>query len=101
MPGRKHIIPHIVNPDLEQERHGASFRVDEFARWWHGGAAKLRFKRELEQEMFNDMTEHNTLLHYKSHEEISEIALRQSLEVAKKLRAMQQRINPGGNDIWP
>uniref|UniRef100_W8C3Q5 Acyl-coenzyme A oxidase n=2 Tax=Ceratitis capitata TaxID=7213 RepID=W8C3Q5_CERCA len=101
MPGSKHIIPHTVNPDLEQERHGASFRVDEFARWWHGGAAKLRFKRELEQEMFNDMTEHNTLLHYKSHEEISEIALRQSLEVAKKLRAMQQRINPGGNDIWP
>ncbi|XP_053963812.1 probable peroxisomal acyl-coenzyme A oxidase 1 [Anastrepha ludens] len=101
MPARKQTIPHTVNPDLQRERHAASFRIDEFSRWWHGGAEKLRFKRELEQEIFNDMTTHNTLLHYKSHEEISEIALKQSLDVAKKLRAMQDRINPGGNDIWP
>lgn len=47
------------------------------------------------------MTEHNTLLHYKSHEEIAELAVKQSLELAKKLRVIQARINPGGNDIWP
>ncbi|XP_039956210.1 probable peroxisomal acyl-coenzyme A oxidase 1 [Bactrocera tryoni] len=101
MPAKQNLVSELVNPDLQKERDGASFRVDEFARWWHGGAEKLRLKRELEHELFNDMTEHNTLLHYKSHEEIYELALKQSFQVAKKLRAMQQRINPGGNDIWP
>ncbi|XP_014097200.2 acyl-coenzyme A oxidase 1 isoform X1 [Bactrocera oleae] len=101
MPAKKYLVSDIVNPDLEMERHGASFRVDEFARWWHGGAEKLRFKRELEQDIFNDMTEHNTLFLYKSHEEISELALKQSFDVAKKLRTIQKRVNPGGNDIWP
>ncbi|XP_067634234.1 acyl-coenzyme A oxidase 1-like isoform X2 [Eurosta solidaginis] len=47
------------------------------------------------------MTGHNTMLFYKSHEEICETAVKQSLEVAKKLRELQERLNPGGNDIWP
>ncbi|XP_011207579.2 probable peroxisomal acyl-coenzyme A oxidase 1 [Bactrocera dorsalis] len=103
MPAKQNLVrvSEVVNPDLQKERDGASFRVDEFARWWHGGAEKLRFKRELEQELFNDMTEHSTLLHYKSYEEICELALKQSFTLARKLRAIQQRINPGGNDIWP
>lgn len=53
MPAKKYLVSDIVNPDLEMERHGASFRVDEFARWWHGGAEKLRFKRELGNECFS------------------------------------------------
>ncbi|XP_017491824.1 PREDICTED: probable peroxisomal acyl-coenzyme A oxidase 1 [Rhagoletis zephyria] len=101
MSGKKDVIPHTVNPDLLRERRAASFRVYEFACWWHGGAEKLRFKRDLEQEIFKDLTDHNTLLHYKSHEEICEMAVKQSIELAKKLRAMQARSNPGGNEIWP
>lgn len=53
MPHKTYLASETVNPDLEKERHGANFRVDEFARWWHGGAKKLHFKRELGNEYFS------------------------------------------------
>lgn len=36
-----------VNPDLVKERRGASFNVEEFAVWWHGGADNLNEKRRV------------------------------------------------------
>lgn len=39
------IIPKTVNPDLLKERENASFDVEDFAKWWHGGEENLKFKR--------------------------------------------------------
>lgn len=39
------IIPNTVNPDLQKERQNASFNVEDFALWWHGGPEKLKIKR--------------------------------------------------------
>lgn len=36
-----------INPDIAKERLAASFDVEEFAVWWHGGADKLKEKREI------------------------------------------------------
>lgn len=36
-----------VNPDLERERAQCSFKPEELAVWWHGGADNLRKKREI------------------------------------------------------
>lgn len=41
------LIPKRINPDLLKERHNASFNVEDFALWWHGGEEKLKFKRYL------------------------------------------------------
>jgi len=51
--------------------------------------------------MFKDLTEDNHLMHYKSHEDMYDQAVKQSIEVAQKLRKLQNERNPGGNDIWP
>ncbi|XP_037953027.1 probable peroxisomal acyl-coenzyme A oxidase 1 [Teleopsis dalmanni] len=97
----KSLIPSTVNPDLQKERNSASFNVEEFATWWHGGAEKLKFKRELENYMFKDMEEDNHLTQYKSHADIYEQAVKQAIDAAKKLRKLQEERNPGGIDIWP
>lgn len=34
-----------INPDLEKERQKCTFDVEEFARYWTGGQAKLDEKR--------------------------------------------------------
>lgn len=43
----KNLIPNTVNPDLQKERTGAEFDVEEFAAWWQGGQDKLKTKREI------------------------------------------------------
>jgi len=43
----KNLIPNTVNPDLQKERTGAEFNVEEFSAWWHGGQDKLKTKREM------------------------------------------------------
>lgn len=43
----KNLIPQTVNPDLQKERAGAEFQVEEFAAWWQGGQDKLKTKREI------------------------------------------------------
>lgn len=43
----KNLIPKTVNPDLQKERAGAQFDVEEFAAWWLGGEQKLKTKREI------------------------------------------------------
>ena len=47
------------------------------------------------------MGEENYMLHYKSHVDVYDQAVRQGIDVAKKLRKLQEEKNPGGNDIWP
>ncbi|XP_037941039.1 probable peroxisomal acyl-coenzyme A oxidase 1 [Teleopsis dalmanni] len=97
----KSLIPATVNPDLQKERNAASFKVEDFASWWHGGAEKLKFKRDVENYMFQDLKEDADLFLYKSHKDIYEQSIMESIEAAKKLRKLQEERNPGGDDIWP
>lgn len=36
-----------INNDLKEERQKVTFDVEEFARWYHGGARQLQEKRFL------------------------------------------------------
>lgn len=36
-----------INPDLKEERDKVTFDVEEFTKWYHGGAAKVQEKRFL------------------------------------------------------
>lgn len=35
-----------INPDLIKERQNCTFKIEEFAEWWNGGALKLKERRE-------------------------------------------------------
>lgn len=98
----KSIIPSTVNPDLQKERDSASFNSEEFAAWWAGGADELKFKRSIKEYMYKDFDKDEFIhLHHKSHAEISEFGIINSIKVAKKLRQLQAERNPGGADYWP
>ncbi|EDW09367.1 uncharacterized protein Dmoj_GI19073 [Drosophila mojavensis] len=98
----KNIIPKTVNPDLKKEREGANFSSEEFAAWWAGGKEKLEFNRSVREYMYKDFDyNENQQLYYKSHEDMCEFAVKSSIDVAKKLRQLQARRNPGGNEYWP
>ncbi|KAL7736955.1 hypothetical protein ACLKA6_008816 [Drosophila palustris] len=95
-------IPSTVNRDLQNERDSASFNSEEFAAWWAGGADALKFKRGIKEYMYKDFDKDEFIhLHYKSHQEISEFGIANSIKVAKKLRQLQAERNPGGTDYWP
>lgn len=36
-----------------------------------------------------------------SHEDMYSCAVKDTVRLAKKLRVLQEELNPGGNDIWP
>ncbi|KAI8037041.1 hypothetical protein M5D96_010357 [Drosophila gunungcola] len=92
----------FLNPDLQKERTGAEFDVEEFSAWWQGGRDKLKTKREIEKAIFSDLEEGYGLNHeYMSHEEVYNSSVKQVAEAATKLKALQNKLNPGGNDIWP
>ncbi|KAI8128650.1 putative peroxisomal acyl-coenzyme A oxidase 1 [Lucilia cuprina] len=95
------IVPNTINPDLQKERQNATFNVEDFALWWHGGEEKLKFKRELETYMVKDKNDDAATVHYKSHEDIYNTAVEDAIIAAKKLQKLQEERNPGGKDIWP
>ncbi|EDW91247.1 probable peroxisomal acyl-coenzyme A oxidase 1 [Drosophila yakuba] len=98
----KNLIPSTVNPDLQKERTGAEFDVEEFSAWWHGGQDKLKRKREIEEAIFSDLEDGYGLNHeYMSHEEVYNSTVKKVAEAAVKLKALQNKLNPGGTDIWP
>ncbi|EDW72388.1 uncharacterized protein Dwil_GK20899 [Drosophila willistoni] len=96
------VIPKTVNPDLQKERDAASFKTEEFAAWWAGGEEKLKFNRDIRTYLSKDF-DLNELgqLWYKAHEDIFEASTKSAIDLAKKLRVLQEERNPGGNDYWP
>ncbi|XP_067631927.1 acyl-coenzyme A oxidase 1 [Eurosta solidaginis] len=100
MPEQKSLIPARVNPDLEKERKAASFQVEEFQCWWHGGADKLKERREIETYLYKGLRDGH-LHDYLSHEDVYHLAVKDVTEAATKLRKLQHVTNPGGNEIWP
>ncbi|XP_023162215.2 probable peroxisomal acyl-coenzyme A oxidase 1 [Drosophila hydei] len=98
----KNLIPTTVNPDLQKERTAASFDVNEFAAWWQGGADKLEMKRQIELAVFSDLEDGYGINHeYMSHEDLYNSTVKKVAEAAPKLKALQEKLNPGGKDIWP
>lgn len=41
------IVPTTPNPDIVKERQNATCSSEELAQWFHGGAEKLKNKREI------------------------------------------------------
>ncbi|XP_075166874.1 acyl-coenzyme A oxidase 1-like [Haematobia irritans] len=96
------IIPKTINPDIEKERQNASFNVEDFAVWWHGGHDKLKLKRYVESSIFADMKDESMFKTLNlSHEDFYTEAIKDAVRLARKLRNLQKELNPGGNDIWP
>ncbi|XP_061392971.1 probable peroxisomal acyl-coenzyme A oxidase 1 [Musca vetustissima] len=94
-------IPKTINPDLQKERNAATFDTEDFAVWWCGGKEKLKFKRYIESYIYDDMDENSKRFQDLSHEDIYTTTIHDFLRLAKKLRKLQEELNPGGDDIWP
>ncbi|EDW02147.1 probable peroxisomal acyl-coenzyme A oxidase 1 [Drosophila grimshawi] len=98
----KSFIPKTINHDLQKERLASTFDVEEFAAWWQGGEQKLKTKREIERALFADLDDGYGINHeYMSHEDLYNSAVKKVAEATPKLKALQQKMNPGGKDIWP
>ncbi|XP_059224830.1 probable peroxisomal acyl-coenzyme A oxidase 1 [Stomoxys calcitrans] len=95
------IIPTSINTDIQKERQNATFNVEEFAEWWHGGVEKLKFKRFVDSYILEGTTEDPYRLQHSAHDEIYASGIKASIKVATKLRKLQEIRNPGGVDIWP
>ncbi|XP_013101987.2 probable peroxisomal acyl-coenzyme A oxidase 1 [Stomoxys calcitrans] len=96
------IVPSTHNPDIVKERKNATCSSEEIAVWYHGGAEKLKNKREIEREIFADLETDYGLKHeYLDHEGVYNRAVEQATKAAKKLRRLQKERNPGGTEIWP
>ncbi|XP_075166084.1 acyl-coenzyme A oxidase 1-like [Haematobia irritans] len=95
------IIPQRVNPDLQYERDNASIRAEEFALWWHGGHESLKFKRDLESYILDDLDDEIYRFQNLSHEEIYNAAIKDFIKLAKKLQELKVERQPDGADIWP
>uniref|UniRef100_A0A1I8NUH3 Acyl-coenzyme A oxidase n=1 Tax=Stomoxys calcitrans TaxID=35570 RepID=A0A1I8NUH3_STOCA len=93
-------IPKTVNPDLDIERKNASFNPDEMAAFFWGKQEIVEMKRMIEQEIYSDLDD--PLTHeFASYEDMASIAIKHAVAATKKLRAIQDRINPGGSEVYP
>ncbi|XP_067631928.1 acyl-coenzyme A oxidase 1-like [Eurosta solidaginis] len=94
------LIPKRINSDLEKERKNATFDVEEFSNWIYGDANLLQLKRLVEEELYKDL-EDPIELDYLSYEDVYNRGVKHSVVAAEKLRALQERLYPGGTEIYP
>ncbi|XP_073844174.1 acyl-coenzyme A oxidase 1-like [Musca autumnalis] len=96
------IVPSTPNPDIVKERQNATCSSEELAQWFHGGAEKLKNKREIEHILFGDLEKGYGLKHeYLDHEGVYNLAVEQVANAVRKLKKLQKERNPGGNEIYP
>lgn len=56
----------------------------------------------LEHAIFDDLEDGYGVNHeYMSHEDLYNSTVKKVAEAAPKLKALQDKLNPGGKDIWP
>lgn len=56
----------------------------------------------LELAIFSDLEDGYGINHeYMSHEDLYNSTVKKVAEAAPKLKALQEKLNPGGKDIWP
>ncbi|XP_061392965.1 probable peroxisomal acyl-coenzyme A oxidase 1 [Musca vetustissima] len=93
-------IPKTVNPDLAIERKNASFNSDEMAAFFWGRKEIVDMKRMIEEELYNDLDD--PLDHeFASYEEMASMAVKHAVKATNKLRAIQERLHPGGSEVYP
>ncbi|XP_049308027.1 probable peroxisomal acyl-coenzyme A oxidase 1 [Bactrocera dorsalis] len=92
-------IPKTVNPDLANERKKATFDVEEFTAFIHDGESFLQLKRLAEEELFSDLPD-PVELDYLSYEDYYNRTVEQCVNAITKVRAMQERVNPGGLEVY-
>ncbi|XP_065369280.1 probable peroxisomal acyl-coenzyme A oxidase 1 [Calliphora vicina] len=93
-------IPKTINPDIDIERKNASFNTEEFAAWFYGNKRTLEMKRLIEEELYQDLDD--SLDHeFASYEDMATMAVKHAVHASKKLRELQNRLNPGGSEIYP
>uniref|UniRef100_A0A1A9VP18 Acyl-coenzyme A oxidase n=1 Tax=Glossina austeni TaxID=7395 RepID=A0A1A9VP18_GLOAU len=79
-----------INPDLQQERNGATFNPYELTIWWDGGTEKYEKRKALEKLFLEDPELKDDLpLSYMSHKQIYENSVRKAVLIAKKLRDLR------------
>ncbi|XP_011193063.1 probable peroxisomal acyl-coenzyme A oxidase 1 [Zeugodacus cucurbitae] len=93
-------IPKQINPDLVKERKNATFDVEELSALIYDGDDKLQLKRLVEDELYADLPD-PIELDYLSYEDVYNRTVEQTVSAIKKLRALQERLNPGGTEIYP
>ncbi|XP_030371591.1 probable peroxisomal acyl-coenzyme A oxidase 1 [Scaptodrosophila lebanonensis] len=93
-------IPSAVNPDLVKERQNATFDVDEFASWFYGDTALMGMKRLITEELYRGLDDPLDL-EYMSYEDVYTAGVKQAVESTVRMRNMQEKINPGGTEIYP
>ncbi|XP_037948733.1 probable peroxisomal acyl-coenzyme A oxidase 1 [Teleopsis dalmanni] len=93
-------VNNSINVDLLKERQNASFDSEEFAALFWQGENKLQMKRFFETELLSD-TEDLHIYEYLSYEDLYTKALNDCVKAAEKLKKLQNKINPDGNEIYP
>ncbi|CAD7014207.1 unnamed protein product [Ceratitis capitata] len=93
-------IPKQINPDLVKERESATFDVEEFSAWIYDDINLLQMKRLVEEELFKDSPD-PIELDYLSYEDVYNRGVKHSADAFNKLRALQERLHPGGTEIYP
>lgn len=98
-----------INKDLKEERDRVTFDVEEFAKWYHGGAKQLEEKRFLGNNNWYTWHAHKIILHcfvenyilldpdlqleldtsYLSHKEKYEEAIRRVVVILKRIEKLQ------------
>ncbi|XP_075165722.1 acyl-coenzyme A oxidase 1-like [Haematobia irritans] len=93
-------IPNRVNPDIAQERQNATFNTEEMAIWFYGSKENLEMKRKIVKEACAHLDD-PLMKEFLSYEDMASLAIKGSIESVKVLRSLQDRLNPGGTDIYP
>lgn len=93
-----------INPDIQKERNGSSLNVEEFAVWWNGGSENLKSKREIEKLFLNDpelFNDDELPIEYMSYQDMYDHTVKKFVQVAKKLKKLQNEKDPNGKDYYP
>ncbi|XP_013101978.2 probable peroxisomal acyl-coenzyme A oxidase 1 [Stomoxys calcitrans] len=93
-------IPNSVNPDIAIERKNASFDPEEMAIWYYGSKENLSMKRIIVKESCEDLDD-PLLYEFLSYEDMASLAIKCAIDSIKNIRALQERFNPGGSEIYP
>lgn len=79
-----------VNKDLKEEREKVSFDIEEFSKWYHGGAQQLHEKRFLENYILSDPDLKSDIdSSYLSHKEKYEEAIRRVVVILKRIEKLK------------
>ncbi|XP_037953023.1 probable peroxisomal acyl-coenzyme A oxidase 1 [Teleopsis dalmanni] len=93
-------VNNSINVDLLKERQNASFDSEELAAVIWQGENQLQMKRFFEKELLSDADDLH-IYEYLPYEDLYTKALNDCIKAAEKLKKLQNKLNPDGNEIYP